>query len=124
MSDDAANVILGGDWQLPTKEMWLKLIENTNTQWKWNAQDKFNSGHIITSKSDNTKSFFLPAAGNVYSNSIVNATSNGSYWSGTADSKTGTPYLYIDGQGLKMTAIASRYYGYTVRPVRLVEVEE
>ena len=28
--DDAARQILGGDWQIPTKEIWQKLLQNTD----------------------------------------------------------------------------------------------
>ena len=68
--DDVAHVIMGGDWYVPTEDDARELITYTNS-----AQTTVNgvTGWTFTSKSDSTKSIFLPGLGweregNVYNN--------------------------------------------------------
>ena len=62
-SDDAARSNMGGCWRMPTIEEWKELCKNTDTPWT----DEYNgtgvSGVICTSKTDATKSIFLPVTG-------------------------------------------------------------
>ena len=123
-SDDAARQILKDDWQLPTKEIWVALYNTTNYDWDWTTQVGYN-GCKVTSKSDNSKSIFLPAAGYVNGISFQDVGSIGRYWSGTAgiDDSTSKPYiLRITSGSVMAQAYYSRYFGLPVRPVRLVEV--
>ena len=59
-SDDAAHVVMGGKWEIPSRNDFQELIQWTNT-----AFTSINgvSGVSFTSKSDPTKSMFVPAAG-------------------------------------------------------------
>ena len=120
-ADDAANVKLGGDWQLPTKEIWQALKNTDKYNWDWTTQDGYN-GYKVTSKTDNTKTIFLPAAGWGSQTSIDCVGSHGVYLSGTADSKTGDYALnfisdYVNDNN------SGRFLGCSVRPVRLVAVD-
>ena len=125
-ADDAANVILGGDWQLPTKEIWVALYNTTNYDWDWTTQVGYN-GCKVTSKSDNSKSIFLPAAGYVNGTKFTQVGSHGRYWSGTAgiSDSTSKPYiLRITSGSVMAQANYDRHFGLPVRPVRLVEVSQ
>ena len=60
LEDDAAHVNMGGDWHIPSPEQIQELIDNTTNKWK--TQDNIN-GRLFTSKKDDSKSIFVPAAG-------------------------------------------------------------
>ena len=121
-ADDAANVKLGGDWQLPTKEIWQALNNRDNYDWYWTTQDGYN-GYKVTSKTDNTKTIFLPAAGWGSQTSFDYVGSHGIYLSGTADSSTGAYALNFVSDFVTAKANAGRFCGFSVRPVRLVAVD-
>ena len=81
-------------------------------------------GMKITKKDDLSAYLFLPAAGRVDGTSFKNAGSCGYYWSGKANGETAYYLLFksdqtVDAQNYKRY----RYYGMSVRPVRLVAVE-
>lgn len=117
---DAARQILGGNWQLPTSEMWDKLM-SVNYEWTWT-----NEGDCNGVKVENTStglSIFLPAAGRVdmgtrfWNDGIVCY-----YWSGSSNSDTHAFYLYVD-NSTKQINNNIRCDGFSVRPVRLVAVQ-
>ena len=112
-ADDAANVILGGDWWIPTKAIWEALVGITTKGWDSEKRYKF---------TNNDQTLFLPAAG--YVNGIsFSANFDGYYWSGTANSSTSAYYLLLYSSGNVSAQQASdRSHGYSVRPVRLVAV--
>ena len=118
-SDDAANVILGGDWQLPTQDIWRNFDTN-NYQWDWTTMNG-NTGSKVTSKTDNSKTIFLPAAGyvNTWFNRVGTA---GYYWIGTARSSAEANNLNFFKSNDNPPRNYDRYYGISVRPVRLVAV--
>ena len=121
MEYDAARQILGGDWQLPTKEIWSILYNTTNYTWEWITQDGYN-GRKVTNKTTGV-TLFLPAAGYFYGKSSDFVGSYGNYWSGTAYSSTHAYYLNVYIGNVSPQNYYSRHYGWSIRPVRLVEVE-
>ena len=115
MEYDPARHILGGDWQLPTKEIWKALVDNSST----NSWDDNNKGYKFE---NNSKTLFLPAAGGVYGTLFNYVDSYGLYWSGTANSSTVAFYLYFKSSDVTVGSNGIRCNGFTVRPVRLVAV--
>lgn len=110
-ADDAANVILGGDWWIPTKAIWEALVNN--------SPEHLDSGYNFT---NNGQTLFLPAAGYVNGTSFY-ANSDGYYWSGTANPSTDAYYLQLYSSGnVSAKQVCDRYCGFSVRPVRLVAV--
>jgi hypothetical protein len=109
--DDAATANWGDDWRMPTQAEFQELLDNTTVT--LTTQNGVN-GHLFTASNGN--SLFLPAAG-YYNNSDFNsAGSNGFYWS----SSLCTDYpdaAWNFSSGFNMSGY-SRYYGFTVRPVR------
>ena len=79
-SDDAASVIWGGSWRMPTTKEFEDLF---NAVWI-NLTDDYNgsgvAGMICTSKTDSSKILFFPAAGNLYRGRLYNE-GDGEYWS-------------------------------------------
>ena len=135
-ADDAANVILGGDWQIPTTEIWRELNDaNTKTvNWEFygnKVSETIVQGMKISKKDDSNTYIFLPAGGQAgqgenMGTSFYNVGSKGNYWSGTAaDPNTGAYCLNLNFifQSVYPKGNFGRYYGYLVRPVRLVAVD-
>ena len=128
-SDDAANVILHGDWQLPTKNIWVNLKEVCRTM---NYSAYFTpingcKGCQVMRMTGNIQYIFLPAAGLIAQTWFNRYGSKGYYWTGTGAENQWAWHLGIDpDQSFKFAIDAQswspRCYGYSVRPVRLVEV--
>ena len=92
LEDDAAHIHMGGDWHMPTPEQIKELLDNTTNT--WTTQDGVN-GRLFTSKSDNSKSIFIPAAGVAWDDSVQNSGGYGYVWSSMLDTD-----LVNYGQGL------------------------
>lgn len=87
LEDDAAHVNMGGDWHMPTPTQFRELINTANTTSTWTTQDGVN-GRLFTSKSDSSKSIFIPAAGKAYNGSV--------HWNGS-DCYTWSSMIYKTG---------------------------
>lgn len=111
-SDDAATVIWGEDWRMPTKEDFEELISNCDTT--WTAQNGIN-GMRFTAPNGN--SIFLPATGYKI-NTIHYSGNDGYYWSSTlcADNPRNAWRILFSSS---MISVQDYYrcYGRTVRPV-------
>ena len=111
-SDDAATVIWGSSWRIPTKDELDELLENCT--WTWTTKGGIN-GYLITSNL-NGNSIFLPAAGMRNGNGIINVGSNGYYWSSSSYSTSSYDVsFYSKGAFLSRDY---RYYGLPIRPVK------
>ena len=130
MSDDPARKILGGDWQLPTRDIWkaLRNANNNKVYWETTADGGFwekssiniNKGIKITKKGEPGTYLFLPYAGMFYGTKFDEYA--GKYWSGTA---AYSPEAYILSftrmdSDLDPKSVYPRCLGCQVRPVRLV----
>ena len=80
LEGDAAHVNMGGDWHMPTPKQIQELIDNTTTD--WTTQDGIN-GKSFTSKSDSSKSIFIPATGIAWEGSVYGSGEGGFIWSST-----------------------------------------
>ena len=118
--DDAATVNWGSDWQMPSPQQLEELINNSYTTTAWTTMNgKY--GRMITSKS-NGNSIFLPAAGSRDEVTLNSAGSIGCYWSSlntgysiyafNLSFDSGNIYTYY-------FSIYSRFFGLSVRPVRV-----
>ena len=67
LEDDAAHANMGGDWHMPTPTQITELLNNTTHT--WTAQGGVN-GRLFTSKTDTSKSIFIPAAGGAWGGSL------------------------------------------------------
>ena len=128
MSDDPARKILGGDWQLPTKDIWwaLRDANNNKVYWETNGNGDFwessskNKGIKITKKGEPDTYLFLPYAGKFSGTKFDEYA--GKYWSGTAAYR-GDAYVLSFMRGEitpESTSSYPRHLGCQVRPVRLV----
>jgi len=120
--DDAATANWGSDWQMPSADQFVELIDTSYTTTSWTTQNGVN-GRLIVSKSNGNR-IFLPAAG--YRDETILCTEGdcGDYW--TRSLVTQVPgygrylmfqsdYIYENAWGF------NRFYrrcGLSVRPVR------
>ena len=111
--DDAAYVYWGRKWRMPTDAQWAEL--RTECTWSWTTKNGVN-GSLGTGPNGN--SIFIPAAGNRYSDSLINAGSCGHYWSRSLATGGIALGVAIDSDGA-YGDYSDRRYGLSVRPVRL-----
>ena len=118
--DDAAHVILGGAWRLPTEAEWIELRENCTWSWTTNYNGTGIAGRIVTSnKPDYTnKSIFLPAAGLRRDTNFEDVGTWGYYWSSFL--YTDLPHRAVRVSFDSESVIVGTYFRYLGRPVRPV----
>lgn len=110
--DDAARVILGGKWRMPTAAEEKELKDKC--KWAWDSARK---GYTVTGPNGN--SIFLPAAGYRFEKYLVDVGKVGTYWSSTVSEEYYQEAVLISfrndmhgvGEGFE------RFYGITIRPV-------
>ena len=76
LEDDAAYVNMGPSWRMPTNSQQTELIQKCT--WQWTTMNGVN-GRLVTGPNGN--SIFLPAAGERFYNSLLDAGSMSEYWS-------------------------------------------
>jgi len=134
LTDDVANIVLGGTWRMPTggsADQFTKM--RAATYWAWDATDKgyyvfkpgvgtsgaANGRGTIGTGDDKTKALlFFPAAGFGEGIYLYYADNYGHYWSGTLGSVNSYAYsmlFYPSDVGLRVNG--NRCRGISVRPV-------
>lgn len=132
--DDAANKILGGDWMIPTQQIWEALKASSGIRSTLGESINGMSGLKFSSYSDASKYIFLPAASEFRDTEnyaggggVYGVNRHGMYWSGNMLASAGKDapscLFFVLTMGGNMTAAGSGYreWGYTIRPVRLVK---
>lgn len=124
---DAAQVIWGGKWRMPTKAEMLELEVNCTSEWVADYNGTGVAGRVFTSKKDGFtgKSIFLPAAGYCDGEQLNDTGIFGCYWASTLYSNPKYPeYRDSFGCGLAFhsdrfvqSGYFNRYYGVSIRPV-------
>ena len=104
----------GNGWDMPSKEQWEELKENTKSS--WTTRNGVN-GRLFTASNGN--SIFLPAAGGRWDSELYGAGSYGYYWSRSlyTDHPNVAWYLYFTSDDCGVIG-SSHYRGRSVRPVR------
>jgi hypothetical protein len=112
-SDDAARVVLGGNWRTPTADDWNEL--KNNCDWKWTNLNGINGYKVSAS---NGNSIFLPAAGSRENSDIKELGSHGIYQSSSLhEDIPSTAWVMSMYSNQYYTYYYARYYGFSVRPV-------
>ena len=117
--DDAASVVLGGKWRIPTDEEWPELRNTENCSWTWTTIDGVNGYKVQSKKSGYTNNWiFLPAAGCRYDVMLNDVGSDGCYWSSSLDTDQplGAYCMYFH-SGVFSRDGYGRCCGLSVRPV-------
>jgi hypothetical protein len=118
--DDAAHVVLGGNWRMPTYEEWQEL--GSHCAWQFTTLNGV-SGYKVTSKKSGftDKWIFLPSAGFLDERSSTNVGQDGDYWSSTIMFYgNGSQFAMRIGWGEVLNISDTweeRYRGLSIRPV-------
>jgi hypothetical protein len=115
LEDDAAYVNWGSDWQMPSDAQWTEL--RTECTWEWTTLNEV-YGRKVTGPNGNY--IFLPATGYCLNNTVSYLGAGGRYWSRTlypGYSNCACRMRYNKKEVLRRNG--HRYYGFSVRPVRI-----
>ena len=110
---DAAKVLWGDEWRMPTFTDFSELIDNCT--YNLEVIDGIKCG-VFASKSNNQK-IVMPAAGYVFGGSLNYRGSSGYYWSRSFYSSSHAWKLYFNSSARGMGTYG-RDYGFSVRAVR------
>lgn len=110
---DAAKVLWGDDWRMPTLTDFAELIDNCTCGME--VIDGITCG-VFTSKV-NSQNIIMPAAGYFDGGALISRGSYCHYWIKPLYSSSYVLSMYINQEGWYLNEL-SRYYGLSVRPVR------
>ena len=115
---DAATVILGSEWRLPTKEDFEELIDNTKHKWVENYNDSGVDGMLFTSKT-NSKELFMPETGFRYGTSGARTIMSTIYlWNSSLHSSAGNAFnFYCNDSNACCMLFDDCFYGFCLRGV-------
>ena len=112
--DDAANVLLGDGWRIPSRADFEALKKHC--KWTWTVLDGSN-GYLV--EGENGNSIFLPAAGYISGDYFKESVNFGYYW--TSESDPESPWFAWDfyiNQASAGCFRGGRDNGRSIRPVR------
>lgn len=112
--DDAATVILGKPWRMPTYAEMKELV--TQCTWKWTSLNGV-YGRTVTGKNGN--SIFIPAAGRKEGFEHPRSNQQGPLWTSTlsSDIQRAHSLWFADGANLTADGTTPRFIGLPIRPV-------
>ena len=107
-SDDAATIIWGEGWRMPTSTEMQELFENCTRTW---------TAYGLLFVGPNGNSILLPAAGHRYEFELYQVDTNGGYW--TSSIGDYAPYARCGSFSLNGLYVLDTYrsWGFSVRPV-------
>lgn len=115
LADDVANIVMGGDWHMPTSAQCAELLNNTTSSWTTDYNGTGVAGMIFTSNNGN--SIFFPAAGVVVDRGSVGQGEWFVVWSSSRDSGSWSAWNVGGDSGGCYLHYGDRYRGLSVRGV-------
>ncbi|MCR5697193.1 MAG: hypothetical protein K6G73_09485 [Marinilabiliaceae bacterium] len=117
LSDDAAHKLLGGTWRIPSEENWNELYNYCEASWS-----EIDGMKVLVFTGRNNNVIYIPIAGHIVDNGVINLNVEGEYWSSALTSKSEivkSANLYnIEGKVYtRIVAFYKRYWGMPIRPV-------
>lgn len=115
--DDAATANWGGTWRMPTAAEVEELVNSCTWTWTDDYDGSKIAGCVVTGLNGN--SIFMPAAGNVFKETIGMLGYVGNYWASSLGTVTDNAVsLEFNATGQSVQNTFSRYNGFSVRAVR------
>jgi len=116
---DAAHIIYGGSWRMPTFEEQRELFTNCTSTWVNNYNGTGVSGRVFTSKMPGytDKSIFFPAAGGGQNSVLSNLGSYGYFWTSTLALSISACYFIFNLDVIIPFGASNRSLGMSIRPV-------
>ena len=108
---DAAQIGLGGEWRMPTKEEWNKLLNATQHEW---VTIEGKEGYLFTA--NNGSHLFFPANGYIYDQEI-GTPDEGYYWTSTFSNIENAHVTYLPSNSWGISNYG-RHIGLGIRPVK------
>ena len=117
LNDDAAYILWGSEWQMPSQEQLYELINSSYTTSVWTTQNGV-YGRKVTSKK-NGNSIFLPAAGWRSASTLAGEGTTGYYWSNSLGGLS-VDYAFPLNFSSNYWGVEhhDRFCGQSIRPVR------
>lgn len=119
--NDAAHVLLGDAWVIPTADQMRELInpDYTDKLYIEDYQRSGVNGWLLTSKIEGytDRSIFLPMTGKVNLDSFIELNRYGNYWTSNINNNEYSPNLYMTPSSLNVYT-SQRYSGFSIRPVQ------
>lgn len=111
---DAANLLWGAPWRMPSDVQAEELLTNCSSE--WTEIDGIN-GRKFTGPSGGC--IFLPAAGGCYSPFLFERNKGGYYWLGMQNpfENNSACFFYFNNENAYWDDDCYRFYGYSIRPV-------
>lgn len=114
--DDAANVKLGGNWRMPTREEFEELLHPANTDLCLVSKNDVKGYLVVSKKNGNT--LFLPAAGFKLADEVTGVEDEYYYWTSEhAEEGLGVANVVGNFYGSLDVRPFNRPIGCTIRPV-------
>lgn len=121
-ADDAATVLFGDGWSIPTKEQVEELANASYTTWEQTEQNGVKGVRITSLTTD--ASIFLPIGGFKDNTSIYDGNSSGYFWTRNVHSSLDyTAWAFCYDSELDTENAKSRYCGLNIRAVYKESVE-
>lgn len=115
LEDDGAHSYMRGDWHMPTISQIQELINNTTAT--RTTLDNV-TGTTFTSKTDTSKSIFIPYAGYIVNATLTNFNSKGYIWSSMVSNyRASGRILYLQQDTDPITEKFSKFNGLPIRGV-------
>ena len=115
---DAASLILGYDWNIPSGDQSQELIDNCI--WAWvSSYDGVQVGGMLGTSKINGARIFLPAAGYRNNEQLIMIGRCGGYWTGSPNfvAANRSWSIAFEGNLINVFNHGLRYNGYSIRPV-------
>ena len=116
LEDDAANVKLGGNWRMPTREEFEELLHPANTDLCLVSKNDVKGYLVVSKKNGNT--LFLPAAGFKLADEVTGVEDEYYYWTSEhAEEGLGVANVVGNFYGSLDVRPLNRPIGCAIRPV-------
>ena len=118
-ADDAAHVILGGKWRIPTKQEWDELISNCT----WEFIIKNRKEYLEFTSKKNGRSIIFPSAGTYDGkHGLIGVGDSGGYWSSSLyknDPESAYALVWEEYEDIGSDYDGDyRYCGLSIRPIK------